>query len=102
MRPAAPHNGSETSRAAANSLTTVVSGMRAAVLDHIRACGDHGATADEIQSELDMRVQTCSARCNELRRAGLIFRDGRKRRTESGRTAFVYIFTAKGSREAEG
>ena len=91
-----PHNRTATSREAAESLTGCVGGLRLAVLRHIAACGDHGATADEIQDALSMRPQTCSARCNELREAGLIRRDGRKRKTSSGRQAFVCIATESG------
>jgi hypothetical protein len=99
QRHSASHNGTETSRSAADSMASVASGLRADVLNHIRSCGDHGATANEIQRALEMRPETCSTRCNELRRAGLIYRDGRKRPTESGRLVYVCTATSKG-REA--
>lgn len=94
-----PSNSTTTSAAAAESLLGCVRGLRLEVLRNIVACGDYGATADEIQVALSMRPQTCSARCNELRRAGLIVRDGRTRPTDSGRAAYVYIATAAGRQE---
>ena len=68
------------------------------VLDLVTYRGSEGATCDEVCVSLDMPVQTATARCNDLARAGLIYRDGTRRLTRSGHGAFVWRATAnKGS-----
>ncbi|MBL8825376.1 MAG: helix-turn-helix transcriptional regulator [Planctomycetaceae bacterium] len=86
-----PKGKIDTSQEAADSVAAVAGHMRQRVLDHVASCGEFGATADEIQLALGMRPQTCSARCNELLRFGLIKRSGQRRPTESGRSAHVYV-----------
>jgi hypothetical protein len=53
--------------------------------------GAEGATCDEICVNLDLLVSTGSARCNDLLRAGLIMRSGRKRLTRAKKSAHVYV-----------
>ena len=60
------------------------------IYDFIAAQGEYGATCDEICVELGMLVQTVSGRCNDLARAGLIARDGVRRRTRTGASAYVW------------
>ena len=49
MRP--PHNGTPTSRAAAEQIEPVSGKARATVLEYVRSRGTEGATADEIEPE---------------------------------------------------
>ena len=50
----------------------------------------HGLTCEELEDELEMAHQSCSARITELKRDGLIAEIGR-RQNRSGRYAAVYI-----------
>lgn len=88
----APHNGTPTSKEAAESLTPeTLKGLRAKVYNLIAARSfiGNGTTSDDIERILDMRHQTASARVNELANGGLI--EGRGRRTtRSGRSAVAY------------
>jgi predicted RNA binding protein with dsRBD fold (UPF0201 family) len=63
------------------------------VLDCIRACGEEGATDDEIEKILGMRHQTASARRRELVLGERIIDSGRVRFNESKRPATVWIIT---------
>ena len=80
----------ETSRAAYASVEPELPRLRADVLKFIRRCGKQGATCDEIEAGLGMSHQTVSARVNELMNTERIVDVGR-RKTRSGRTAFVWI-----------
>ena len=65
-------------------------GDQARVLDLITYRGREGATCDEVCEVLGMLVQTVSARLNDLARAGLIARDGSRRKTRTGASAYVW------------
>lgn len=86
--------GSETSKEAAESVEKHVTGLARKVLDFIEGRGKWGATSDEIETELDMRHQTASARVRELFLKNKIERTEIKRKTRSGRNAFVYVVRA--------
>lgn len=93
-----PHNGTDTSIAAAESHTPEnAKNLRAKVYAFIAlrsvagGIGQRGATSDEAEAVLKLSHQTCSARFNELRNAGLIVDSGDRRATRSGRKAAVYI-----------
>ena len=98
--PTAPHNGTEPSKDAAESIKPLVSGMCQQVLDLIRSRAD-GMTCDEVEEVLGMKHQTASARIRDLKtcQPPLIKHklkgDGSpdRRRTRSGRTAWVYLST---------
>ena len=89
---------SETSRDAAVSIQEQVPSLQRKVLECIRAM-PAGLTCDEVENILDVRHQTCSARFNELATCKpplikkLVLEDGSyaKRKTRSGRGAFVFI-----------
>lgn len=90
--PALPsHNRTPTSIDAAESIRRRAPTLRAVVLDHIAACGSHGATADEVCHALEMLPQSATPRINELAKAGAIIDSGRTRLTRSGRAAVVWI-----------
>jgi hypothetical protein len=96
--PTAPHNGTETSRDAAQSIKKISGLMANQVLSYIRA-NPYGATCDEVEQALDMSHQTCSARFRDLASCEPAYiikcrlPDGScvKRKTRSGRKAFVYV-----------
>jgi len=88
-----PHEkGSETSRAAADSMVPKAGTLRALVFDFIRHRVD-GATDDEIERGLELRHQTASARRRELVISGHVRDSGFKRNTSSGRKAVVWVAT---------
>ena len=89
---------SETSRDAAVSIQDKVPTLQRKVLECIRAM-PAGLTCDEVESILDLRHQTCSARFRELATCQpplirkLLLEDGSyaKRKTRSGRGAYVFV-----------
>jgi hypothetical protein len=80
--------GSDTSKAAGQSVEITARSMRARAYAFIKQVG--GATCDEIEVEFNQRHQTISARLSELRLGGWIERSGSTRPTRSGRQADVY------------
>lgn len=95
----APHNGTPTSKAAAEAIAPTAATLRAKVLAFIRECGERGATDEEIQNALDMVGNTERPRRGELSAAMLIGQvwvtsDGTAapltRKTRSGRQAVVW------------
>lgn len=87
-----PHNGTDTSIAAARSLVDDVETLRSRVLEAIRR---RPSTCDELETTLDLSHQTCSARVWELRRLGLVVDSGDRRRTRSGRAAKIWTRIAE-------
>ena len=94
-----PHNptqlpyvkGSETSKAAADSMITAATGIKHRIYNHLLALGEHGATDDEVEVALDLTHQTASSRRRNLELVGAVRKTTDKRRTRSGREAFVYV-----------
>lgn len=89
--PEPPHNGTDTSRAAAESVRPYLNSVRGKVYNRIVESGEEGATCDELQEALGLLPQTCSARCNDLKKAKLIVDSGKRRPTKTGRSAMVYV-----------
>ncbi len=85
-----PHNGTETSRAAADRIRSSAPNMRTAILRHLSERGQAGATDEELQTTLGLRVQTETPRRGELVKLGLVRDSGRRRPTISGRQAIVW------------
>lgn len=83
------HNGSETSREAAQSIRGCAGKLAAQVLAEIVRL--NGATCDEIEVSLSMKHQTASARMRELALAKQIVESGEKRLTRSNRNAVVWV-----------
>ena len=96
--PVAAHNGTETSKDAAESIRPQVNRMCSEVLRCIRM-SPAGLTCDEAEGILNMAHQTCSARFRDLASSEppsiikATMPDGStvKRKTRSGRRAFVWI-----------
>lgn len=59
------------------------------ILDHLKTCGDAGATCDEIEVALGLKHQTASARCSQLKSQGIIYEAGDRRLTRSQRPAAI-------------
>lgn len=81
--------GSETSKAAAEWIAGQAATQRDRVYAYLRDTAG-GATDEEIQSALGMKVQSETPRRGELVDAGLVRDSGRKRKTSSGATATVW------------
>lgn len=86
-------NGTPTSNEAASRIEPIAGTLRAAVLDYIRACGEIGATDEEMQIALEMNPSTQRPRRQELEKLGLILRTSRARPTKSGCKAIVFVAT---------
>lgn len=84
--------GSDTSRAAAESVRHAAPTDEARVLAAIIAGADGGATDDEVEQRLDMRHQNASARRKALVDKGKVRDSGHRRRTRSGRLAVALPF----------
>ena len=67
--------------------------MEQLVLEHIEACGAHGASADEVTAALGLTHNSVAPRFTSLARQGAIVRLGKERRhrTRSGCLASVYV-----------
>ena len=89
--------GSETSKAAAEAVDVHAGLMRDQVLSFIRARGEEGATDEEVSFALNMKLDTARARRCELRDAGLVRDNGRRRVTASGRRAVCWVAAKQGS-----
>lgn len=87
----APHNKTETSRAAAESIDPRKGTLQWEVLRYIRKMGRYGATDDEGSHALDMDGNTYRPRRRELAVMGFIVKSGEQRRTRSNRLAVVWV-----------
>jgi len=96
-----PHNttqlpytkGSDTSKAAADSMESRAPTIRKEVYDFIVSRGERGATDDEIAASLNLRHQTASPRRRNLVLMGAVHRTEERRPTRSGHSATVWIAT---------
>lgn len=87
-----PSQPTPTSEAAAQSVKGPVSGrQRNAVLNVLRTKGEHGATDEEIQTELGLNPSAERPRRIELQELGLVRDSGTTRQTRSGRSAVVWV-----------
>lgn len=89
-----PHNGTDTSKAAAASVRKTVDKQAQTVLTLIRTAGARGHTTDEVEEITGGIHQAISARVHDLAKAGLIYcnvDDATDRRlTRTGRKARIY------------
>lgn len=65
--------------------------MRAKIYTAIKRNYSNGLTDEEIETKLDMKHQTVSARRGELETKELIYTNGLTRPTKSGRQAYVWF-----------
>lgn len=87
----APHNGTETSKAAAGNVTPRAGTIREQVLEMIQLSLTRGMTCDELEFVLGRPHTTVSARIRELSLMGLIDIAPYTRKTRYGRDARVYL-----------
>jgi hypothetical protein len=80
-----------TSRDAAGRMAPALSPLRGRVLGHLIACGGTGATDEEAEQALGIKVQTYTPRRRELVMLGLVRDSGRRRCTDAGRSAVVWV-----------
>lgn len=81
--------GSDTSEAAARSITPKARSELHDRICKLVAAFYHGLTSEEIQVAMELSHQTCSARTSELVQMGRLVDCGERRRTSSGRSARV-------------
>lgn len=81
----------ETSQQAAAEIAPKLGKLQDAVLTFIEASGRYGATDDEIRIGLGLGHNTARPRRCELLAKGLVFDSGKRRLTESGRQAAVWV-----------
>jgi hypothetical protein len=86
-----PSEDSDTSRAAAKSMTVTSNSMRGQVLSIIDRYLVTGRTDDELEEYTGWRHQTVSARRRELVLLGKVKDSGKRRKTRSGRSATVWV-----------
>jgi DNA-binding transcriptional ArsR family regulator len=87
----AHHGGDECSEEANESIHAEKSRIRQRVLDWLKGRGYIGGTSDEIEESTGMSHQTVSARLRELVILRLATKTDRRRKTRSGRNAWVII-----------
>lgn len=83
--------GSDTSEAAAASMAPHTARLRSLVTQAFLRRGPRGFTNDEVEQELDLIHQCCSARVRELVIAKVLVETEERRLTRSGRKAVVKI-----------
>lgn len=84
-------SNSATSEDAARSMVKPAAADRERVFAAISFAGRRGMTCDELEVALGMRHQSASARINDLQRERRIIASVRRRKTRSGRYAYVYL-----------
>lgn len=83
--------GSETSRAAAESIAPAMPELRHRVWLALELAGQNGLTDEEIGERTGLGGNTVRPRRGELERTGLVVDSGRTRPTKSGRRATVWV-----------
>lgn len=86
-----PHNGTRTSRTAAISMRNHTTYIRERIYEYIASRHRIGATADEIQSHLEIDGSTVRPRLVEMRKLGQVRDSGETRKTRSGRSAVIWV-----------
>lgn len=89
-----PHNGTDTSEAAAESLKDYAGELGHRIWKYL---GIHGPlTCEELESCLDMSHQTVSGRLTVLRDNGRVVDTGERKRNRTGRMAILWRSVAPG------
>ena len=83
--------GSDTSEAASDSVADSAGTKRGEVLEALRLAGARGLTDWEIQQRTGGLHQSMTARRRELVLRGLVRDSGRRRATQTGRQAVVWV-----------
>ena len=89
-----PGDAAETQLLAAMEIQPATGHDRLRVLKQLAACGDRGATDEELQLALDMNPSTQRPRRVELVEKGWVEKSEHRRPTRAGRSAVVWRLTA--------
>lgn len=90
--PSVPYQkGSDTSKAAAESIRAYAPNQREKVFNFIVASKNHGCIDQDVVDKLGIPMQSVNPRRGELVKLGLIIDSRRVRRTKSGRMSAVWI-----------
>lgn len=101
--PKAHHNAPKgTSEVAAARMKPHSARQRNEVLAVIVGAGEHGATDREIEHATGIRSNSITPRRGELRELGLIVDSGRRRPTDTGRPATVWVAIQYAPNSTEG
>lgn len=82
------HGGNVNSKQARQRTNAAADRRR--ILAAIQAAGHEGKTCDELEAQLGLSHQSCSARCSELKRSGAV-RERGYRLTRTGSKAGVLV-----------
>lgn len=88
---AAPFSNGSTSKAAARLIEPDLNRLESMVLEHVRSCGEHGATRQETEDGTGLGGDTVRPRADRLLKLGLLTETDRERPTRSGRMARVIV-----------
>ena len=80
-----PHNGTETSKAAAEKVATKTTERREMIYAFIADQGESGAINNEIANEFGLEIQSVCPRVNELAKQGLIVKNGTRENANGNR-----------------
>lgn len=86
-----PHNGTSTSKLAADRMKPFAPKQAERVFEFIKSQGDHGATDEEIQTALKMSGNSERPRRHRLLQQGKVRDSKNMRPTESGTPATVWV-----------
>ena len=97
-RPVPLHAGAhDTERAAAELIRPKAGTARERVLEEIRHAGERGRTDYELAQALEMRQYTAAPRRCELVEMGWVVDSGKRRETDSGSPAIVWVLSPQGA-----
>ncbi len=80
-----PHNGTVTSKRAAEAIKPSAAAARLVVYEAISAAGIHGLTREQIEEVTGIKGDTVRPRCDDLLTANIIEEAGEVRVLKSGR-----------------
>lgn len=86
-----PHNGTDTSKEAADGARKFASDQSRRVLAYVTGKGADGATRDEISERTGIGIPAVCARVNELVAADILSATSIRRPTRSGKAAEVVV-----------
>lgn len=98
--PKTPHNGTPTSRLAAQQAKTFAASQQETVFQFIEQAGEVGATDQEIEHSLGIAGNSVRPRRRKLVELGRIKASGNMRMTTSNSPAVVWIVTPPDERQA--
>jgi hypothetical protein len=85
------HGGNYNSASANKFIAPKKKSLQETIVDYITSKGKFGATCQEIERDLNLKHQTASARCSELKKEHRIFWNGMKRALPGSQPANVYV-----------